>query len=82
MNVPGFQGVNKPFELSFENKADRRGCTGYYFPKPELKDYNIMIDERHFFDQPVRNDINAYENIRKIANDQRVLLDCLYFKEK
>ena len=40
--------------------------TGYYFPKREIKDYNVMIDRRNFFDQPIKNDQIRYNNIRKI----------------
>ena len=29
-----------------------------------------MIDERHFFDQTVKNNLRTYDNIRKIATDQ------------
>ena len=32
-----------------------------------MKYYNVMIDGKMFFDQPVRNDKVTYENIRKIA---------------
>ena len=45
-----------------------------------------MIDERKFFDQPVKNNQITSDNIRKIATDQGddyatgCLLDCLYFK--
>ena len=45
-----------------------------------------MIDGKNFFDQPVRNDIVTYENIRKIAIGQEddyttcYLLDYTYFK--
>ena len=45
-----------------------------------------MIDERKFFDQPVKNNQITSNNIRKIATDQGddyatgCLLDCLYFK--
>ena len=48
---------------------------------------NIIIGGRHFFDQPIRNDIKTYKNIRKIATNQgddygsRSLLDYSYFKE-
>ena len=31
------------------------------------KDYNVMIDERKFFDQPTKNDLKTYDNIRKFA---------------
>ena len=34
-------------------------------PKVEIKDYNIMIDGKNFFDQPINSMIKTYENIRK-----------------
>ena len=30
-----------------------------------IKDYNVMIDGRNVFDQPVENDLRTY-NIRKV----------------
>ena len=51
---PSFQGVNRLFVLSFENEGDRKVHTGYYLPKVEIKDHNIMIDRQNFFDQPVK----------------------------
>ena len=36
----------------------------------ELKDYNVMINEQNFFDQPVKNNLIIYDNIRKIAIGQ------------
>ena len=39
----------------------------YYLPTVEIKDYNVMIDGRNFFDQPIKNDLKTYDNIRKIA---------------
>ena len=45
-----------------------------------------MIDERNFFDQPVKDDLITYDNIRKIAIGQGddyttgCLLDYPYFK--
>ena len=44
-----------------------------------------MIDGRNAFDQPIKNDIKTYENIKKIITSQRddythvCLLDCNYF---
>ena len=62
-----FQGVNRPFVLSFENEADRTSYSTYYLPKIEIKDYNIMIDGKNFFDQATNSDLKTYENILKIA---------------
>ena len=45
-----------------------------------------MINGRDFFDQPIKNDLKAYDNIRKIATGQGddyttgCLLDYPYFK--
>ena len=36
----------------------------------EIKDYNAMIDGRHFFDQTVKNNLITYDNIKKIATGQ------------
>ena len=44
--------------------------TGHYLPKEYLKDYNVKIDGKNFFDQPVKSSIKAYESVRKIATGQ------------
>ena len=67
LNNPSFQGVNRLFVLSFENENDRTSHSTYYLPKVEIKDYNVMIDGRNFFDQPINSMSKTYENIRKIA---------------
>ena len=68
---PSFQGVNRLFVLSFENETDREVHTKYFRPTEEIKDYNVIIDGRNFFDQPTKNDFKRYDNIRKIATGQR-----------
>ena len=35
-----------------------------------MKDHNVMIDRKHFFNQPVKNNKITYENIRKITTGQ------------
>ena len=60
---PSFQGVNRIFVLSFENEDDRAVHTKYYLPTIEIKDYNVMIDGRKFFDQTVKNNLITYHNI-------------------
>ena len=84
---PSFQGENGLFVLAFENENGRTSHSTYYLPKVEIKDYNVMINGRHFFDQPV-NDMNkTYENIGKMATGKGddyttgCLLDYSYFRE-
>ena len=83
---PRFQGVNILFVLPFENENGRTSHSTYYLPKVEIKDYNVMIDGRNFFDQPINSMNKTYENIRKIASRKcdyttGCLLDYAYFKE-
>ena len=84
---PSFQGVSRLFVLSFENENDRTSHLTYHLPKVEIKDYNVMIDGRDFFDQPINSMNKTYENIRKIDTDKGddsatgCLLDYPNFKE-
>ena len=84
---PSFQGVNRLFVLSFKDDNGQESDKQYYFPTVEIKDYNVMIDGRNFFDQPIKNDLKTYDNIRKIATGQGddyttgCLLDYPYFKK-
>ena len=84
---PSFQGVNRYFVLSFEDEDDRTSDSTYYLPKVEIEDYNIMIDGKNVFDQPINSMTKTYENISKIATGQEddyttgCLLDYSYFKE-
>ena len=52
---------------SFENEAGRIGCTKYYLLKVGTKDYKVIVDERNFFNQPVRNDTRTYENMKILS---------------
>ena len=67
---PSFQDVNRLFVLPFENENDRTLCLEYYFPKAEIKSYNVKIDDKNLFDQPINNDTKTFESIKKIATDQ------------
>ena len=87
---PSFQGANRLFVLAFEHDNDNDWRTSnkrYYIPNVEIKDYNVMIDGKNFFDQPVKNDKVANENIRKITIGQGddytigCLLDYTYIKK-
>ena len=58
------------FVLAFEGDTQRTSRSGYYLPNVEIKDYNIMINGKNVFDQPIKNNKVTYENIRKIATGQ------------
>ena len=73
MIEPSFQGANRLFVLAFENDDQRISGKRYYIPNVEIMDYNVMIDGKNFFDQPVKNDKVTYDNIKKIATGQGLL---------
>ena len=51
---PSFQGVNRLLILVFEDDEQRTSNKRYYIPNVEIKDYNVMIDGKNVFDQPVK----------------------------
>ena len=66
-----FHGANRLFVLSFGNNANRAECTKYNLPTVGIKDYNVMIEEQSFFDQPVINNLITYDKIQITATNQR-----------
>ena len=77
------QGVNRLFILSFENNGHRTGYWQCFLPTVEIKGYNIMIDRRNFFDQPVKSNLRKSERSKlfKEMITQGCLLDYCYFNK-
>ena len=59
----------------------------YFLPRVNITNYNVLIDGRNFYDQPINSLIRQYDEIRKIATGQGYyyttgcLLDYQYFKD-
>ena len=62
--------MNRLVVLAFENDDQKISNKRYYIPDVELKDYNVMIDGKNFFDQPIKNYKVKCKNNRKIATGQ------------
>ena len=58
---PTFTNVNRLFVLSYGNENDRTSFSKYYVPEIEIKDVNVLIDGKLFFEIPVKNKKEAYE---------------------
>ena len=85
---PTFTNVNRLFVLPFSrnnNTDNRDSFSDYYVPNVEIKDFNVLIDGKSFFDLPVKNEEEAYEKIIDMSNNNDYttgnLLDFAYFKE-
>ena len=69
-----FQGVNKLFVLLYadgDNVNDENSYRIYFLPRLRIKNYNIDIDGRNFYDQPINDSIKQYDEIRKNINRTR-----------
>ena len=42
----------------------------YFFPRVNINNYNVLIDDRSFYNQPINDQIKKYDEIRKIATWQ------------
>ena len=81
-----FSNVNRLFVLFFENKDDRTSFYKYYVPNVEKKNYDVLIDGRPFYEQPVKNLEEIYEKITQITDyngyyTRGNILDYAYFKK-
>ena len=79
---PSFQGVNRLFVL---NTSGRISNTRYYLQLLQINYYNVVIDGRNVFDQPLKNDLIKFVNTQKIRTGRGddyttgCLLDYNYF---
>ena len=66
---PTFNNVNRLFVLSFKNEEDRTAFLKYYTPIVEIKDFNVLIDGKNFFDVLVKNKEETYQKIIGITKN-------------
>ena len=85
---PKFTYVIRLFVLSFARNITgdyRDAFSDYYVPNFEIKDFDVLIGGKCFFDLPVKNEEEAYEKNMDMKNNNDYttgnLLDFAYFKE-
>ena len=81
------QGVKRLFALAYgNNQVSVDSYKKYFLPRVKIENYNIEIDGRNFYDQPINDSIRQYDEIRKISTGQGddnttgCLLDFAYFE--
>ena len=64
-----FQGVNRLFVMAY-NRVDgqptRNGQRKHFLPRTSLNKYNVIIDGRNFYDNPIESDIEKYRELKKV----------------
>ena len=81
------------FVLAFDNtnnddrKVETDSHRKCFLPSVYITKYNVLIDDRNFYDQPINDQMKNYDEIRKIATGKGddyptgCLLDYQYFKD-
>ena len=68
-----FQGVSKLFAAAYETDDIERNANTeesrrrYCLPRAEIKDYNVLIDGRNFYDQNINSSIVRYNELLKLT---------------
>ena len=52
------------------NVTNKDSYRKYFLPNPKIKNYNIEIDGRNFYDQSINDLIKQYDEVRKISTGQ------------
>ena len=85
-----FQGVSKLFVLPYasgDNITNENSYRKYFLPRIKIENYNIEIDGRNFYDQPINDSVKQYDEVRKISTGNGddyttgCLLDFAYFEK-
>ena len=84
-----FVGANRSFVLVDTNEANnakRVNSRTYYLPKGIIKSYNVTINGKNFYGQPIDSDMKQYKEIRNLTRKRvedyttTCLLDYEYIK--
>ena len=65
-----FVGVNRLFVLVYPNQNEnskRFKTWRHYLPKGIIKNYNVIINGKNFYDQAIDSDVKWYKEIRKLT---------------
>ena len=87
-----YQGVKRLFVLAYRDCGGANRVTAdshrrYFLPRVKIKNCNIEIDGRNFYDQPINDLIKQYDEVRKVSTGQGddyatgCLLDLLILKK-
>ena len=88
-----FQGVKRLFLLAYaivlggNDEPGIKNNKNYFLQRGEIKIYNVLIDGRNFYNQPINDLMKQYDEVRKVSTwygddyTTGCLLDYAYFKD-
>ena len=73
------QGVNRLFVLAYNNTAGNNQVSvnsykEYFLPRVKIDNYNIAIDGRNFFDQPINDSIKQYMKLERYQQEKVMII--------
>ena len=85
-----FQGVRRLFVLAYDatddNEAGIKDNKKYFLPRAKIENYNLLIDGKKIYDQPINDFLKQYDEVTEVSTRQSddyttgCLLDYAYFK--
>ena len=87
-----FQGVNRLLVMGFNDidddhdRVQKTSHKRYFLPRVDIKDYNVLIDGRNFYNQNISDELRKYDEVRNIMTGRGghyttgSLLDYAYHK--
>ena len=70
---PSFQDVGRLFAMAYnrlaaanDNQFNRNSQQKYYLPRNDLNKYNVIIDGRNFYDNPIESNMEKYRELKKV----------------
>ena len=94
MHIRCTKGVRTLFVFAYPIAADVandeagiKNIKKYFLPREETNNYNVLIDGRNFYDQPINDSVKQYDVVRKISTGQgddyttECFLDYAHFKD-
>ena len=87
-----YHGVKRLFVFVYDNTTGNNQVSvnsfkKYFLPRVKIENYNIEIDGRNLYDQPINDSIKQYDEVRKVSTGQGddyttgCLLDFAYFEK-
>ena len=85
-----FQGATLfvlAYDATDDNEVGIKDNRKYFLPRAKNENYNVLVDGRNFYDQPVNDLVKQYDEVRKVSTRQGddyttgCLLDYAYFKD-
>ena len=70
-----YQGVKRLFVLAYDNTEGNNQVSvnsfkKYFLPRVKIENYNIKIDGKSFYDQPINDLIKRYDEVRQVSTGQ------------